>query len=121
MGEFCAEFFIMIPKRSKFHAGFVSALPRYVLGLAVCAVASVSSVSAHAEPMPAATEIVPETIVVRPAQRRAELRRALESNLQQGVVPSRRRLSQEEREALHRDLRAVMRNVNADQDDSRSR
>ncbi|PLX72653.1 MAG: hypothetical protein C0607_15995 [Azoarcus sp.] len=111
----------MIPKRFIFHAGSIFALSRCLPGLAVCAVAGAMSVSAHAEPVPEVTEIVPETIVVRPAQRRAELRRALESSLQQGATPSRRRLSQEEREALHRDLRAVMRNVNADQDDGRSR
>lgn len=64
-----------------------------------------------------AHEIATESLDVRPANRRAELRKALESNVQHDKVQDRRKLSQEEREALHRDLRAVMRNVNADYDD----
>lgn len=66
-----------------------------------------------------ALEITPDSIDVRPANRRAELRKAIESNYQHDKAQDRRKLSQEEREALHRDLRAIMRNVNADYDDGR--
>jgi len=52
-------------------------------------------------------------------QRRVELRRALSAESGQDSERDRRKLSSEEREALHRDLRATMRNVNADHDGRR--
>lgn len=62
-----------------------------------------------------------ELIQTPPAanQRRVELRRALSAESGLDSDRDRRKLSSEEREALHRDLRATMRNVNADHDGRR--
>lgn len=77
--------------------------------------------TAMAETLRDDAEVLVEAPIAHPPNRRIELRRALESNVQSGTAHDRRRLSLEEREALHRDLRAVMRNVNADHGDGERR
>lgn len=57
-----------------------------------------------------------EVEVMTPEMHRAELRRALASEVDPDVIRERRKLSGQEREALHRDLRDAMRHVNADRD-----
>lgn len=57
-----------------------------------------------------------EAEVLTPEMHRAELRRALASELDRDAVREKRKLSGQEREALHRDLRDAMRNVNAERD-----
>lgn len=57
-----------------------------------------------------------EVEIMTPEMHRAELRRALASEVDHEAIPERRKLSGQEREALHRDLRNAMRNVNAERD-----
>lgn len=72
--------------------------------------------SVGAEELISAPEIAAESVIVSQETQRADLRRALASDLDRGAGKTRQRLSLEEREALHRDLRDAMRNVNADHD-----
>lgn len=64
----------------------------------------------------AAPSLGAEPEVISPAKHRADLRRALVTDFDRDVSFERRKLTQEEREALHRDLRNAMRNVNAEHD-----
>lgn len=70
--------------------------------------------AAGAEEPISAEEIAVDTTPVSLEEQRADLRRALASDFDSDVVRERRKLSREEREALHRDLRDAMRHVNAD-------
>lgn len=72
--------------------------------------------SVQAEEQVFDTEITTETVIITQEAQRADLRRALASEFDHETGKARQRLSIEEREALHRDLRNAMRNVNADHD-----
>lgn len=84
------------------------------LGVFLLLVAFVLPVSAE-DTLP---DLMPpvEVEIITPEMHRAELRRALASELDSDGIRERRKLSGQEREALHRDLRDAMRNVNADRD-----
>lgn len=93
-------------------------------GSSVCAIALASLVSfpatadvgASIVDIDAVPALEAEADVISPAKHRADLRRALVTDFDRDVSSERRKLTREEREALHRDLRNAMRNVNAEHD-----
>lgn len=66
--------------------------------------------------------LMEDDLAGHPQLRRAELRRALSTGTDVSMtVADRRRMSPEERDALHRDLRNAMRGAYREDDDDRSR